>query len=147
MNHRAEEYRETTLTNANRSAPRVDFKKRRVSILYKLISDSCECSDDVCEARLIDLSIGGLCAEGSLPSDCMMSLGDGEILVGCNLMTDGEEPIKLLGQVRWLNRISSDRYRFGLQFVKLQPEHAIRLKNFLIQNQLFRITGRYKRPK
>ena len=144
MNPRAEEQMDTHF-QADRSTPRVDLCSLSVSILYKLIPEPKNLipPNKPHIGKILNLSKGGVCIEGPLPHpSLMLPLGRGDYLIGINIVDGDEIIIKALGQVRWIYVLSPGKYRFGLQFVKLSPEHRTALSTYLIKKQIRKITGR-----
>jgi c-di-GMP-binding flagellar brake protein YcgR len=77
------------------------------------------------EARVLDISSGGCCAESSIPVHVGMELRLSVFL------TDQRWPIKIDGAVvRWVAE-----QRFGLEFFKLLPAVQDRIRQFIRNNK------------
>jgi len=122
-----------------RKSIRVFFKDDRLVAKYQFLSDR-EWFENTppITGTISNLSMGGACVLGEIQeTSWLMPLGEGHILVGCNILVDDDITIKTISQVRWVERTDeSQLYRFGLKFIKLDIASRALLGKFLIRKQI-----------
>jgi c-di-GMP-binding flagellar brake protein YcgR len=123
-----------------RKHPRVKFRLAdNLEVQYKFLSHLPEYqSNEIFKGLVLNLSKGGALFEGTVPGlDWLPKLGDGQVLIGVNVMTPGSKPIKALSSLRWAKpSVTSGRFEIGVQFEQIEPEHRQSLDRFLIGHQI-----------
>lgn len=134
-----------------RRSARIPFRPSDgVEVHYKFLSHlpTYQC-DTIFKGRVLNLSKGGVLFSGPIPSpEWLTHLGQGEILIGMNLMGRGDR-IKALASLRWTRPASITEsesgeiqqpreleYELGVQFEQLDPAHRRGLSRLLIGHQL-----------
>lgn len=95
-------------------------------------------SVEIYRGMIMNLSKGGALFEGPVPStDWLPKLGEGQVLIGMNVMCPGLKPVKALASLRWTKpSVPPARYELGVQFEQIEPEHRSNLDRFLIGHQI-----------
>jgi c-di-GMP-binding flagellar brake protein YcgR len=123
-----------------RKSTRVKFRVAdNLEVQYKFLSHLPEYqSDEIFKGTVVNLSKGGALFEGTVPGlDWLPKLGEGQILIGVNVMTPGSKPIKALASLRWTKpAVATGAFEIGVQFEQIEPEHRQSLERFLIGHQI-----------
>ncbi|MCA8923565.1 MAG: PilZ domain-containing protein [Planctomycetes bacterium] len=136
-----------------RRSARIPFRPSDgVQVHYKFLSHlpSYQC-ETIFRGSVLNLSKGGVLFSGPIPGPEWLShLGQGEILIGMNLIGRGDR-IKALASLRWTRPAKSEgsdsdsgevdptrgpEYELGVQFEQLDPAHRRGLSRLLIGHQL-----------
>ncbi len=130
-----------------RTSERLGFRLAdSLEVRYKFLSrlDGFTCSE-VFRGTIVNLSKGGALFEGAVPGlEWLPKLGEGQVLIGLNVMCPGGRPVKALTSLRWARAGSATgRYELGVQFEQLEPEHRASLDRFLLGHQ---VNARRTRP-
>ena len=123
-----------------RRAARIRFKAAdHLEIQYKFLSKLEQFqSAEIYRGTILNLSKGGALFDGPVPgTDWLPKLGEGEILLGLNILAPGFKPVKALASLRWTKTgMTATTYEIGVQFEMLEPEHRANLDRFLISHQI-----------
>jgi c-di-GMP-binding flagellar brake protein YcgR len=130
----------TPSPSQKRKFPRVKFRVAdNLEVQYKFLSHLPEYqSSEIFRGMVMNLSKGGALFEGMVPGlDWLPKLGEGQILIGVNVMAPGSKPIKALASLRWTKpALTSGVFEIGVQFEQIEPEHRQNLERFLIGHQI-----------
>lgn len=129
-----------TPAGEKRKNARVKFRVAdNLEVHYKFLSHLPEFqSTEIFKGTVLNLSKGGALFEGMVPGlEWLPKLGEGQILIGVNVMTPGSKPVKALASLRWTKpALTSGRFEIGVQFEQIEPEHRQNLDRFLIGHQI-----------
>ncbi len=130
----------------NPPPPRVSYELDSVGFYYKFFAKEKFIYDDVCEAKVINLSVGGAQICSKLPSLKLLKLlGSEKLYIGCNIHID-DSMLKIIARVRWAQSTPAEGetcHRMGLEFLKISEEDKALLNKFILHRQF--LMGRANR--
>lgn len=131
-----------------RKNARIKFRPSdNLEVHYKFLSHLPEFqSPDIFKGLIVNLSKGGALFEGTVPGlEWLPKLGEGQVLIGMNVLCPGVKPVKALASLRWTKPTpQGGRFELGVQFEQIEPEHRSNLDKFLIGHQIK--TRRLRKP-